>query len=81
MSLPSGAVTTQSAWVWVDTMYPLASSMGTEIRFVIPFLFNYTWKSPYVPFILVTVVPELHLPVIVALLSLMYVRNYSDKKV
>ena len=81
MSLPSGVVTTQFVWVWVNTMYPLASSIDMEITFTIPFLFNYTWKSLYVPFILVTIVPELHLPFIVALLFLLSVRNSSEKKV
>ena len=52
-----------------------------EITFTIPFLFNYTWKSLYVPFILVTLVLELCLLVILALLSSMSVRNSSEKKI
>ena len=62
-------------------MYPLASGMGMEIRFAIPSLLNHTWKSLYVPFILVTEVPALHLPVIVASLSLTSDRKHSEKKV
>ena len=62
-------------------MYPLASSMGMEIRLAITFLLSHTWKSLYVSFILVTVVPALHLPVIVASLYSTSVRNSSEKKI
>ena len=62
-------------------MSPLDSRMGTEIRLTIPFLLIYTWKSPYVPFMMVTIVPALHLTVIVASLSFMSVRNSSKMKV
>ena len=76
-----GVVTSHSPWVWVDKTYPLASSIGMEMRVEFPFSFSYTLRSPYDLFLLLAIVPILHLPVIVALLSSILDNNSLMKNV
>ena len=39
---PFGVVTTQSLFVWVETVYPASYRMGMDSRFAITFLFDQT---------------------------------------